>query len=128
MLSTQHGTAYQRKVSMKMNKVALMVLPLLLSATAALAQAPQSSIRESTDPARIAEIERRAQELRGAQPPMGSEAQPGMRPSMGAAHGEGHHAHGQMKGHAEGKRHHGKRHGHHRMHNAHPKGAPGPAR
>lgn len=113
---------------MKMNKVALIVLPLLLSATAALAQAPQSSIRESTDPARIAEIERRAQELRGAQPPMESETQPRMRPSMGAGHGHGDHAHGYMKGHGEGKRHHGKRHGDRRMHDGHPKGAPGAGR
>jgi hypothetical protein len=97
---------------MKMNRVTVAVLPLLFTAAAAFAQAPQSTIRESTDPSRVAEVERRAQELRSGQSSMGSGGQSQMQQSgMGD--------HGQM--HREG----GRRHGHHRMHHDHPKAAPG---
>jgi hypothetical protein len=97
---------------MKMNRVTVAVLPLLFTAAAAFAQAPQSTIRESTDPSRVAEVERRAQELRSGQSSMGSGGQSQIQQSgMGD--------HGQM--HREG----GRRHGHHRMHHDHPKAAPG---
>lgn len=103
---------------MKMQKIQLAVLPLLFSAVAAFAQVPQSTIRESTDPARVAEVERRAQELRGQQPTMGADARPRMQRSMPEDH-----AHGRMQ--HDGKRHHKHKHGHHRMHHDHPKAAPG---
>ncbi len=102
-----------------MNRVSLMVLPLFFSASAAFAQAPQSSIRESTDPARVAEVERRAQEMRGGQSSMGQGGSTAMQPSMQGKHGAMHH---------DGMRHHGRghggHHGHHGMRNDHPKGAP----
>lgn len=105
---------------MKMNRVTLAVLPLIFSAATAFAQSPQSSIRESTDPARVAEVERRAQELRSGQAPMGAEGQMRMRGPMAEGHGRMHD--GERH---DGRRHHGKRHhGHHRMHDGHPKGAP----
>ena len=105
---------------MKMNRVTLAVLPLIFSAATAFAQSPQSSIRESTDPARVADVERRAQELRGGQAPMGAEGQPRMRGPMAEGHG-----HMEGREHHEGRRHHGKKHhGHHRMQHGHPKGAP----
>ena len=70
---------------MKMHKIQLAVLPLLFGAVTAFAQVPQSTIRESTDPARAAEVERRAQELRGQQPPMGTDARPRMQQPMETA-------------------------------------------
>jgi hypothetical protein len=100
---------------MKMHRISVAVLPLLFSAAAAFAQSPQSSIRESTDPARVAEVERRAQELRSGQSTAGSGGQPQMHRSAAGEHG---HMHG------GGKRGHGGRHGHHRMHHDHPKAAP----
>ena len=48
-----------------MNKFKLIVLPLVFSASAAIAQnAPDTGISESTDPGKVAEVERRAQDLR----------------------------------------------------------------
>lgn len=108
---------------MKMNRITLAVLPLIFSAATAFAQSPQSSIRESTDPARVAEVERRAQELRSGPAQMGAGGQPRMQGTMAEGHEH-------MRGgrHHEGRRHHGgKHHGHHRhhrMHDSHPKGAP----
>jgi hypothetical protein len=98
---------------MKMSRMSVAVLPLLFSAAAAFAQSPQSSIRESTDPARVAEVERRAQDLRSGQSTSGGQAQM-QQPTAGE--------HGQM--HSDRKRGHGGRHGHHRMHGDHPKAAP----
>ena len=100
---------------MKMHSVSMAVLPLVLSAAAAFAQSPQSSIRESTDPARVAEVERRAQDLRSGQSMAGSGGQSQMQQS---AAGERERMHG------DGRRNHGRRHGHHRMHHDHPKAAP----
>ena len=102
---------------MKMNRITVAVLPLLFSAAAAFAQSPQSSIRESTDPARVAEVERRAAELRSGQSTMGSGSQSQMQRQADAEHGRMHH---------EGMRGHGRRHGggHHHMHHDHPKAAP----
>jgi hypothetical protein len=100
---------------MKMNRVTVAVLPLLFTAATAFAQSPQSSIRESTDPARVAEVERRAQELRSGQPSMGSSGQSQMQHSASGHHGDMHH---------DGKRGHGRRHGHRGMHHDHPKAAP----
>jgi hypothetical protein len=101
---------------MKMNRISLAVLPLLFSAAAAFAQAPQSSIRESTDPARVAEVERRAQELRSGQTSMSQGGSAAMQAPMTGRHGAMHH---------DGMRHDGRGHrGHHSMHNDHPKGAP----
>lgn len=100
---------------MKMNRVIVTVLPLLFSAGAAFAQSPESSIRESTDPSRIAEVERHAQELRAGQSTMDSRGQARMERSATGEYGHMQH---------DGKRHHERRHGHHRMHDDHPKGAP----
>lgn len=84
---------------MKMKRATLVILPLIFSAATAFAQSPQSSIRESTDPARIAEIQRRAEVLRSGQGPMGSDGQAPMHmrgPMMqghdhmqGRSHGDG---------------------------------------
>ena len=101
---------------MKMNRVTVAVLPLLFTAAAAFAQTPQSTIRESTDPSRVAEVERRAQELRSGQSSMGSGSQSQMQHSTMGDHGQMHH---------EGRRHHERRHGHRGMHHDHPKAAPG---
>ena len=103
-----------------MNRVSLVALPLLFAAATAFAQSPQSSIRESTDPARVAEVERRAQELRTGQSTMGSGAQAQTQRSMSGDHG---HMHGDRM-HGNHMRNHGGRHGHHRMHQDHPKAAP----
>ena len=100
---------------MKMNRITAAALPLLFSAATAFAQSPQSSIRESTDPARVAEVERRAQELRSGQSTMGAGG-PSQMPH--SASGE----HGAM--HQDGMRGHGRRHGHRGMQHDHPKGAP----
>jgi len=98
---------------MKMRKITSVVLPMLFATGAALAQAPQSTITESTDPARIAEVERRAEAMRSSQ---ASSTAPAMRSDMsGSTHGgkggEGHH--------------HGSQAHHHGMHGDHPKAAPG---
>jgi len=100
---------------MKMNRVIVTVLPLLFTAGAAFAQSPESSIRESTDPSRVAEVERHAQELRAGQSTMGSSGQSRMERSETGEHGH-------MD--RDGMRHHDRRHGHHRMQHDHPKGAP----
>jgi hypothetical protein len=100
---------------MKMHRVSIAVLPLLLSAAAAFAQSPQSSIRESTDPARVAEVERRAQDLRSGQSTAGSGSQSQMQQSTAGEHG---------RMHGDGKRGDGRRQGRHRMHHDHPKAAP----
>lgn len=106
---------------MKMRKIRLMVLPMLFATGAALAQAPQSTITESTDPARIAEVERRAQTLRSGQ---ASSSAPTMQQRMrGDTPGDMRGAHGHMHG---GKGHHHGGRAHHRgMHGDHPKAAPG---
>lgn len=106
---------------MKMRKIRLMVLPMLFATGAALAQAPQSTITESTDPARIAEVERRAQALRSGQ---ASSNAPTMQQRMrGDTPGDMRGAHGHMHG---GKGHHHGGRAHHRgMHGDHPKAAPG---
>lgn len=109
---------------MKMNRITIAVLPLLFSAAAAFAQAPESSIRESTDPARIAEIERRAQELRSGQPSMGAGSQGRMPIPMADDRRppgpDGMRHHGPRRG-----AHHGPHHGHHPMRGDHPKAVPG---
>jgi hypothetical protein len=87
----------------------------MFSASAAFAQSPQSSIRESTDPARVAEVERRAQDLRSGQSTSGAGAQAQMQQPAATEHG---------RMHGDGKRGHGRGHGHHRMHHGHPKAAP----
>lgn len=113
---------------MKMRKITLMVLPTLFAAGAALAQAPQSTIRESTDPARIAEVERRAEALRSGQ---ASSTTPSMQPRMrgdmpGEMRGERGHMHGGKGHHHAGKGHHHGGPAHHRgMPGNHPKAAPG---
>lgn len=110
---------------MKIQKITLMVLPMLFATGAALAQAPQSTIRESTDPARIAEVERRAEALRRGQATADTPAmRPGMRGDMaGEMRGERGHMHGDGRGrHHDGRGHH---HGHRGMHGNHPKAAPG---
>ena len=106
---------------MKMRKIRLMVLPMLFATSAALAQAPQSTITESTDPARIAEVERRAQALRSGQ---ASSNAPTMQQRMrGDTPADMRGAHGHMHG---GKGHHHGGRAHHRgMHGDHPKAAPG---
>jgi len=104
---------------MKMNRVTAAVLPLLFTAATAFAQSPQSSIRESTDPARVAEVERRAQELRSGQSTMGTGGQSQMQDSASGHHGGMHH---------EGMRGHGRGHGHRGMRHDHPKAAPNSAR
>lgn len=102
---------------MKMNRITVAVLPLLFSAAAAFAQSPESTIRESTDPARVAEVERRAAELRSGQSTMGPGSQSQMQRTPDAEHG---------RMHREGMRGHGRGHGdgHHHMHRDHPKAAP----
>ena len=100
---------------MKIRAISLAAMPLLFAAATAFAQSPQSSIRESTDPARVAEVERRAQELRSGQSTMGSGAQAQTQRSMSGDHG---HMHGDRM------HHRGGRHGQHRMHQDHPKAAP----
>jgi len=104
---------------MKKNSILLAALPLLFTAAAAFAQSPQSSITESTDPARAAAVERRAQDLRSGQSTMGADGQAQMRQS---ASGE------QDRMHDDGMRHHGRHHGRHherhRKHQDHPKAAP----
>ncbi|MBK4734223.1 hypothetical protein [Noviherbaspirillum pedocola] len=51
-----------------MKKIGLLALPLFFSAAAAFAQnAPTSGISESTDPSKVTEVERRAQELQSSQ-------------------------------------------------------------
>lgn len=100
---------------MKMNRISLAALPLLFTAAAAFAQSPQSSISESTDPARAAAVERRAQELRSGQSTMGAGGQMQMQHPASGEH---------ERMHGDGMRHHGRHHGHHRKHHDHPKGAP----
>jgi|SRR5512133_1809883 hypothetical protein len=100
---------------MKMNRVTFAVLPLVFAAGAVFAQSPESSIRESTDPARAAEVERHAQELRSRSSTMGAGGESQMRRSAEGEHGPMHH---------EGMRDHGQRHGQ-GMHHDHPKAAPG---
>jgi len=95
---------------MKMNRLTIAALPLLFAA-AAFAQSPESSIRESTDPARAAEVERHAQDLRSAQSTMGSSGQSQMQQTGSAGHGHG-------------KSPQGKGHEHNQMHHDHPKAAP----
>jgi hypothetical protein len=109
------------EVIMKMRKITLMVLPMLFATGAALAQAPESTIRESTDPARIAEVERRAEALRNGQ---ASSTTPAMQPRMrGDMPGDMRGEHGRMHG---GKGHHHGGPAHHRgMHGDHPRAAPG---
>jgi hypothetical protein len=81
----------------------MLVLPLLFSAASAIAQAPESTIRESTDPARAAEVERRAQELRSGQTQSGTSSSSRMQQDMsdrrGAARGEGYRNHEGKRGH-----------------------------
>ena len=101
---------------MKISRISIAVLPLVFSAAAVFAQSPQSSIRESTDPARVAEVERRAQDLRSGQSTSGAGGQAQMQQPAAGDHG---HMHGDRK------RGQGGRHGHHRMHHDHPKAAPG---
>lgn len=107
---------------MKMRKITLMVLPVLFATGAALAQAPQSTLTESTDPARIAEVERRAEALRSGQAsPTAPTMQQRMRGDMaGEMRGEHGHMHGRGKGH-----HHGGRAHQRGMHGDHPKAVPG---
>ena len=102
---------------MKMHQLTVAVLPLLFTAAAAFAQSPQSSIRESTDPSRAAEVERRAQEIRSGQSTMGADSRSQMQRSADDDHG---------RMHRDGMRGHGRRHGegHGRMHHDHPKAAP----
>ena len=105
---------------MKMHKLSLIILPALFAASAAVAQAPESTLRESTDPARIAEVERRAEALRRGQP---SPASPATQRDMAGGRG-----HGDMHRGARGQHHAGSRgqhHGHHGMGRDHPKAAPG---
>lgn len=110
---------------MKMRKITLMVLPMLFATGAALAQAPESTIRESTDPAKVAEVERRAEALRSGQ---ASSTTPAMQPRMrgdmpGDMRGDMRGEHGRMHG---GKGHHHGGPAHHRgMHGDHPRAAPG---
>jgi hypothetical protein len=111
--ATQQAIHSSRKVIMKKNRVIAAVLPLLFTAAAAFAQSPESSIRESTDPSRVAEVERRAQQLRSGQSTMGAGGQ-----SQNSASGD----RGTMR--HEGMRGHGRRHGHRGMHGDHPKAAP----
>src|SRR6476620_5960787 len=104
-----------------MKKMSMLVLPLLFSAASAIAQAPESTIRESTDPAKAAEVERRAQELRSGQTQSGmspgSRMQQDMTDRRGAARGEGY-------GHHAGKRgHHGMMHRRHGS-GGHPRAVP----
>ena len=106
---------------MKMRKITWMVLPMLFTTGAALAQAPESTIRESTDPARVAEVERRAEALRNGQ---ATSTMPAMQSRMrGDMPGEMRGEHGRMHG---GKMHHHGGPAHHRgMHGDHPRAAPG---
>ena len=132
-IATQQVIHNSRKVIMKMKRISLAVLPLVMAAATAFAQAPQSSIRESTDPARVAEVERRAQALRSGQPTMDSgtqqsQGQPQTR-AQRPAPGEHGRMHGdRMRGdrpHGDRMHHQGGSHGHHGMqHHAHPKAAP----
>lgn len=105
---------------MKMHKLSSILLPMLFVAGAAVAQAPESTLRESTDPAKIAEIERRVEALRRGQT---SSTSPGMQRDM-----PGGHAHGEMHRGAKGH-HHANKRGHHRgqhgMGHDHPKAVPG---
>jgi hypothetical protein len=94
---------------MKMNRLTIAALPLLFAA-GAYAQSPESSLRESTDPARVAEVERHAQEVRSAQSTMGSSGQSQMQQSASGSHEHGKHPQGK---------------GHDQMHHDHPKAAPG---
>jgi len=113
----------------KMRKITLLLAPMLFVAGTSLARAqmPQSTIRESTDPARIAEVERRAEALRRGQ---ASETAPSMQPRMGnemagpRGHGQAGERHHGRDGHHHGRggHHHGGRGG---MHRDHPKAAPG---
>ncbi len=84
---------------------------------------PKSGIVESTDPAKIADIERRAQALGAPAPGPAGAKMPGMhgeRPMHGHKPGEKHermhgHKHGDMHGHKHGHKHgakHGAKHGH----------------
>ena len=105
---------------MKMHKLSLIILPALFAAGAAVAQAPESTLRESTDPARIAEVERRAAAIRSGQP---TTASPAMQRGMTGGHG-----HGEMQRGAKGHHHAGgggHHRGHHGMGRDHPKAAPG---
>lgn len=110
---------------MKMRKITLMVLPMLFVTGAALAQAPESTIRESTDPAKIAEVERRAEALRSGQT---SSTTPTMQQRMrGDMADDMRGERGRMHGDGRG-RHHGGRdhyHGHRGMQGDHPRAAPG---
>jgi hypothetical protein len=109
------------EVIMKMRKITLMVLPMLFATGAALAQSPQSTITESTDPAKVAEVERRAEALRSGQ---ASSTAPTMQQRMRGDAADGMRGeHGHMHG---GKGHHHGGRAHHRgMHGDHPKAAPG---
>ena len=98
--------------------MSMIVLPLFFSAASAMAQAPESTIRESTDPAKVAEVERRAQELRSAQGQPGTGAASRMQDMTGGR--------GAMHGEEYGRHHRAGKRGHHgMMHRGHPKAAPG---
>jgi hypothetical protein len=96
---------------MKMYRLTIAALPLLFAA-GAFAQSSESGIRESTDPAHVAEVERHAQELRSGQSAMGSSGQSQMQQSGSGSH--------EQKKHPAGKGH-----DHNQMHHDHPKAAPG---
>jgi hypothetical protein len=127
-IATQQAIHNSRKVIMKMKRISIAALPLVMAAATAFAQAPQSSIRESTDPARVAEVERRAQALRSGQPTMdsGTQQSPGQPQTRAQRPAPG--EHGRMHGdrmHGDRMHQKGGHHGHHGMqHHAHPKAAP----
>jgi hypothetical protein len=136
-IATQQVIHNPRKVVMKMKRISLAVLPLVMAAATAFAQAPQSSIRESTDPARVAEVERRAQALRSGQPTTDSGTQQSQGQPQTRAQRPAPGEHGRMHGdrmhkdrpHGDRMHHQGGRHGHHGMqHHAHPKAAPNSGR
>jgi hypothetical protein len=89
-----------------MKKIHLLALPLLFSAAAVMAQnAPTSGISESTDPSKVSEVERRAQEIRSAQGASGSSSGSSM--SGSSMSGEGHKARHGMHKRTHGAHHRG---------------------
>lgn len=92
-----------------MKKFHLLALPLFFSAAAVFAQnAPLTGVSESTDPSKVADVERRAQELQGGQ---------------GSASGAT--TSGQSMSGSEPKARHGAHHRHHRMHHGADQGSGG---
>ncbi|HEY8609625.1 MAG TPA: hypothetical protein VIM12_21110 [Noviherbaspirillum sp.] len=89
-----------------MKKIIAVLVSTLAFAAASQAQtqSPSTEIRESTDPAKVAEVERRAAELQASQQSQGTGASSGSSDSASDRHGmKGRKHHGARSGQESGK-------------------------